>query len=64
MISLLTTINLTNVLQLKCGAHFTLPFVLFLDCPIGNRDKARRFSTFLLGRLKDKREMTTSLLLQ
>jgi len=57
MISLLTTINLTNVLQLKCGAHFTLPFVLFLDCPIGNRDKARRFSTFLLGRLKDKREI-------
>jgi len=32
MNSLFTTINLTGVLQLKCGACFTLLFVLFLDC--------------------------------
>jgi len=38
-------------------SSFHSSFVLFLDCPIGHRDKARRFSTFLLGRLKDKREM-------
>jgi len=57
MNSLSTTINLTSVLQLKCGAHFTPLFVLFLDCLISHRDKARHFSTFLLGRLKGKREI-------